>query len=367
MKKIISDVVNFPNDCETVRFTACFVSMLMRAEGMTGPNANLFSGNESGLGESGLTPLQRKHCALYNLYTAVTGFGFMQLDLSNDGHMADDWNQTSNVLLREFDWYIGFTMDFAGYEFEELISQNEEKGLVFAKIKASIDRDIPVLALFGHLYQWVLVTGYDDGGTLYGYDGAQGYWGEPIPKPAGYDENGLFIMPDWYEQGGHSFILGEKKEPSVSLRDVFLRGIRILEDMNEKGFYKNTVEFMRNDANFENLSDEQLLLMRDRISSWIGQPIDQRAMLGYAMNPLRKNRKPDKEVIALNEVHRLCWTSHDVLWIAWRAIGEFMDGDRLDWARGLQNKTIRHMIADCFQMVCNHDAYMLKELKACFQ
>ena len=42
-----------------------------------------------------------------------------------------------------------------------------------------------------------------------------------------------------------------------------------------------------NDANFDNLSDEELLIMRDRISARIEQPIDQRAMLGYAMNPLR--------------------------------------------------------------------------------
>lgn len=362
MKKTISDVINFPNDCESVRYIACFVSMLMRAEGMTGIDS--LSG--SGVDER-IRALQRKHCELYNLYTAVSGFGFLQLDLSNNGHMAEKWNQTNNVMLREFDWYIGFAMDFAGYDFEELISQQEEKDTVFSKIKSSIDRDIPVLALFGRLYQWVLITGYDDEGTLYGYDGSQGYWGAPCPKPAGYDENGLFIMPNWYELGGHSFLLGDKKKPSVSLRDVFLRGIRILEDMNDKGFYQNSAEFMRKDLNFENLNDGELLCMRERISRWIGQPIDQRAILGYAMNQLGKNGLPDKEQSAINAVHRLCRASHDVLWIAWRAIGEFMEGDRLSWAKGLQNKTIRLMIADCFQMVCDHDRYMLEELKAGFQ
>jgi hypothetical protein len=368
MKKIIPDVVNFPNGCETVRFTACFVSMLMRAEGITDKNCDFFCGKQKGncirCGQcADLIPINKKHEELYNLYTAVTGFGFLQIDLSNDDHMKDDWNQTCNVMLREFDWYIGFTMDYAGYDYEELIFPDNNKDVVFSKIKSSIDKDIPVLALFGRLYQWVLITGYDDDGALYGLNGSQGYWGKPIPEPTGYDENGLFIMSDWYEKAGHAFILGEKKEPTVTIQDVFKRGIKIMESMKEKRFYGNTVEYMLNDANFENLTDEELLKMRDRISAWIGQPIDQRAMLGSAMNPLRTSKEPNKEIVAFNEVNRLCWTMHDVLWIAWRGVGEYMGGDKLDWAKGLENKTIRRMIADCFAFVRDHDEYMLDELK----
>ena len=59
----------------------------------------------------------------------------------------------------------------------------------------SIDKDTPVLALFGRLYQWILITGYD--------------------------ENGLFIMSDWYEKAGHTFVLGSKKEPTVTIQNVF--------------------------------------------------------------------------------------------------------------------------------------------------
>ena len=371
MKKTISDVVNFPNGCETVRFTACFVSMLMRAEGITDKDCDFYCGNQNGncirCGQCGdLVPINKKHEELYNLYTAVTGFGFLQIDLSNDDHMKTSWNQTCNVMLREFDWYIGFTMDYAGYDYEELIFPDNNKDAVFSKIKSSIDNDIPVLALFGRLYQWVLITGYDDDGSLYGYDGSKGYWGKPIPEPTGYDENGLFIMTDWYEKAGHAFILGAKKEPTVTLQDVFKRGIRVMESMKEKKYYSNTVDFMLNDANFDNLTDDELLKMRDRISAWIGQPIDQRAMLGSAMNPLKANKEPCKELIALNEVNRLCWTMHDVLWIAWRGVGEYMGGDKLDWAKGLKNKTIRRMIADCFAFVRDHDEFMLEELKKGF-
>ncbi len=345
MKKTISDVVSFPNGCETVRFTACFVSMIMRAEGIS---------NE-------------KHEDLYQLYTAVTGFGFMQMDLSNDEHMSRDWNQTCNILLREIDWYIGFTMDYAGYDFEELIFPSGiKKDEAFNKIKASIDKDIPILALFGRTYGWVLVTGYDGDGVLYGLDGSQGYWGKPYEKPAGYDETGLFIMPDWYEKAGHAFILGDKKESSVTMQDVFKHGIKIMETLKEKNYLRNSVNFMRNDSNFESLTDEELIKMRDRISCWIGQLIDQRAMLGYAVEPLREGTELNKETLCLNRIHELFCETHDVLWVPWKGIGEFMEGDRLEWAKGLKNKAIRNMIADCFELVCNNDDKILDYLKQGF-
>jgi len=215
MKSIISDVMNFPNGDEPMRFTACFVSMLMRAEGIAG---------------------SKMHQALYDLYMAVTGFGFLQADLSCDAYAQEYWNQTSNVILRGFDWYIGFAMDYAGYDFEELIFPSEQKkDAAFAKIKSSIDRDIPVLALFGRVYQWVLITGYDESGTLYGLNGSS-VWGKPEAEPAGYDENGLFFMPDWYEQTGHAFVLGAKKEPAVTMQDACKRGKRIMEHMKEIKF-----------------------------------------------------------------------------------------------------------------------------------
>ncbi len=371
MKRIVSDVVGFPNGCETVRFTACFVSMLMRADGITSDKqCNLFCAgqDDNGVccGQCGeVSPIRKKHEELYNLYTAVTGFGFLQLDLSDDGQMSEGWNQVCNVLLRQLDWYIGFTMDYAGYDFKELIFPDNNKEEVFCSIKESIDRDLPVLALFGRKYSWVLVTGYDDDGVLYGLDGSQGYWGKPSTEAAGYDKDGLFIMPDWYEKAGHAFILGDKKEKNITLGDVFSHGITIMEEMKCRGYYKNSAHFMRDDSNFEGLTDDELLKLRDRISGFIGQPIDQRAVLGCAMRSLAVGAK-GREAMVYRLISEQCSRIHDVLWIAWRAIGEFMDGDPLQWARGLQNKVIRNMIADCFDIVWSSDEMILKYLKEVF-
>lgn len=232
-------------------------------------------------------------------------------------------------------------------------------------MKESIDHDIPVLIQFTNQYQWVVVTGYDDTKTLYGFDGSQGYWGKSPAEPAGYEE-GLFILPDWYGKLAHAFILGKKKKPIVKIDDAIRRGIQIMERMQERGYYKNSVAYMRNDENFNDLGDNELLQMRNRISSWIGQPIDQRAVMGWCMNPLRNSKELDNKIVAFNAVHGLCWTSHDVLWIAWKALGEFMGDEPLNWARGLQSKIVRNAIADCFDIVCRHDESILSNLKGAF-
>jgi len=108
-----------------------------------------------------------------------------------------------------------------------LIFSEGGKADIFNKIKDSIDRAVPVLALFDRIYQWVLITGCD--------------------------ETARFIMPDWYEKGGHAFVLGE-----------------------------------------------------------------------------------------------------------------YTDGDKIAWGRGLKNKTIRRMVADCFAIVRDHDAYMIDDMKKVF-
>lgn len=55
-----------------------------------------------------------------------------------------------------------------------------------------------------------------------------------------------------------------------------------------------------------------------------------------------------------------------LLWVAWKAIGEYMAGAPIEWAGGLKNKTIRSVIADCFEIVKRHDEMILEHLKKGF-
>ena len=43
-----------------------------------------------------------------------------------------------------------------------------------------------------------------------------------------------------------------------------------------------------------------------------------------------------------------------------------MAGAPIEWAGGLKNKTIRNVIADCFEIVKRHDEMILEHLKKGF-
>ena len=366
MKRIIPDVVGFPNGCETVRFTACFVSMLMKAEGMGEADAQLFCAGRQGpcvlCGKCAGAPLERLHHQLYCLYTAVTGYGFLQIDLTDDAQMADGWELASQKQLRAFDDYVGFAMDYAGYDFEE-VNAPESRAEIFAKIVASIDRGIPALLQLTHRCQWVLVTGYDDAGALYGLDGSSGYWGPSPALPDRY-EDGHFVLTDWYAKLAHAFILGPKRAPGVTLDDALARGARILAWSRERGGFANTLAFLQDDAAVQNLDDAALTDLCMRLREWIGQPIDMRATLGWATNPMRLGQPPSRRTRALDAVHQLCWTTHDVLWIAWHLVGMYLPGEAEAWAQGLRDPAKRRALADCVDIVCRHDEGILEQLRA---
>ena len=369
MKKKIDNVIEVPCGGETVKFTSCLVSMLMRAKGIVDEEQDFYCNGQNGpcirCGKcEDLVPLKRLHNEIYNLFTIVSGYGFLQIDLSDDEHMKESWDYTSQLLLREFDDYFDFTMNFAGYDYEKLQTSTGRQ-VIFNRIKESIDENVPVLVQLKRKLQWILVTGYDEDKIL-GLDGSQSYWGMSPAEPDSY-ENGLFIMSGWYEKLSSVYILGEKKEPTKDIRDVMTRGKKIMQAMKNKKYYQNSVAYMRDESNFKNLSDERWLSIRDRVAKWIGHPIDIRAMTGSAMNPLKNDDAFSKnEAIALHKIHGLCWTVHDVLWIAWFAIGEYKGGDKLGWAKGLQNPVIRNTVADCMDFVCRHDDMMLSALKDAF-
>lgn len=254
-------------------------------------------------------------------------------------------------------------MDYAGYDYEELIFSGENKDLVFTKIKSSIDKDIPVLALFGNLYQWVLITGYDDDNVLYGFDGSQDYWGKPYAEPAGYDENGLFIMPDWYEKGGHAFILGDKKEPAVAYDDMFRRMIRILETMSEKEYFKRSAEYLRNDDNFKDYDEEKYKHLARRIDKFIGLPIDQRPVISWCFGVLTQADELKDKWQYFKRISALYDNTHDICWIAWRMVGAFGAASPEDVAKVLPNPVVRRAIADIIDIVRNNDELVLDCLR----
>jgi len=377
MKNIINNVVPMPSGCETSRFVACFASMFMRAEGMTDESIEVYCPKQScnciKCGDcSGINRLKKRHEQVYNLFSVVSGYGFMQIDLSNDVHMSRDWDVTCDIMLREFDDYVNFMMDFAGYRYKVFTSSDDRKTL-YSEIKNSIDCNKPLLMQFGQGLSWVVVTGYDDDGGIYGYDGSYEYWGKNLAEPDSYDGK-LFLMADWHTKMTQMIILGEPFEPTVTMTDVYRRAARIMEHTN--GLFTRSEQYMLDDANFADLDADSLVRMRDRISQFIGLPIDMRSVVSWHIPvPLEKvltrhskqlsksNIDPCEQDYLFTMLNWGCCYIHDTLWIAWRMVGEFMDGAKEDWGQRLSDPAIRRVVADVIGIVAHYDRDIYDVLK----
>lgn len=334
MKKTMGGMADFPSQGQSVRFAACLAAMLMKMD----------------------RTQRHSYNSLYDLYTLVSGFGLMQLDLSDDGQMSEDWNQSANVLLREFDWYIGFAFDYAGYDFEELTFFDDDKAEDWQAIADSIDRDMPVLALFGGKYSWVLVTGYDENGALYGLDGHT-IWGAPYEQPAGYDEEGRFVLPDWFERRGHAFILRERKPCAVTKRDVLCRCLRLMEDLQGKAWLRRSADWLKDDRRFDGLSETALLAYGERIARWMNMLTEQRGVCARAIESWAK------EFPALRRVSELMQQQRRLLWRVWSMAIDVRSTERLTLARNLCSCATRQRLVQSIESFMACEAAIIRELR----
>lgn len=332
MKKIIDHVFHLPVGCETSKFPASFASVLMRIEELTSPEQVerlRFCGkimptndcNERYDDSKESNSLSNYHEKVHNLYAVVSGISLMQLDLSEASHFEPWWGPNTNKLLEENDDYVKFTMGFAGYTYERF-NKKTDKETIFNAIKRSIDSDRPVLINFGLYYDWFPVTGYDDEtGRLYGYDSLQDSW-DKYPAAEGY-EDGLFYLSRWYEEMTEVIVITGKTEQSATYDDVFQRMIYILESMLENGYFKRSVDFLRNNVNFENYDDKQYRQLAQRIEMFIGLPMDQRNVTKLCFNNLAQNKSLQDKWQYFKHISSLYQNTLDICWIAWRMVGAF--------------------------------------------
>lgn len=347
MKKIIDNVVHLPDGCETSKFPASFASILMRIEGVTSPKE--------------VNWLNKYHEKIHNLYAVVSGISLMQLDLSEANHFEPWWGTNTNKLLDEYDDYVKFTMDFAGFTYERF-DKKTDKATIFDAIKDSINADHPVLMNFGLYYDWFPITGYDnETDRLYGYDCLQDSW-DKYPAAEGYEDD-MFYLNRWYEEMTEAVVITSRKEQNVTYEDVFRRMIRILETMQENGYFKRSVDYLRCNANFENYEDKQYRQLTQRIEMFIGLPMDQRKVTSLCFKDLALDEILNDKWQYFKHISSLYDNTLDICWIAWRMVGAFGTAPADECAKALVSPIVRRAIADIIDLVRKNDELVLNCLR----
>ena len=344
MKKII-DNARFPGGWEYWFFPSCFASVWMRIENVTTDRQNVIT-----------------------LYSVVSGVSHVQLDLTNEEHIVPGRGYNETKAIDEYDDYIKFTMGFAGYSYERH-NKSAGKTMVFAGIKKSIDADRPVLMSFGQHYDWCVIVGYDDqNGTLYGLDNAgagEYYWKD---KPGAY-EGGLFVTNHWYETMAEAVIVTGKTTPTVTYDDVFRRMINILETMEKTGYVQHSVDYLRNNANFEGYDDRKYLELAGRVHALLALLIDQRAWVSTFFTNLAKAEVFKDKAQYFRHIAALYGCNKDFCWIAWNMVGaegffkKTPGMKQEDCAKLLPSPIYRRAIADVIRVVIGNDRYVLDCLR----
>ena len=338
-KKIIETTTN-PNGWEYWEFPSCFASVFMRIEGVTAGRQDIIT-----------------------LYAVVSGISHVQLDMTNEEHFVPGYRFSETKVIDEYDDYIKFTMGFAGYSYERY-NKSADKAAVFAAIKKSIDADRPVLINFGTYYTWCAIIGYDEeNGTLYGLDNALSYWKDK----SGTYEDGMFTTDHWYEYMTEAVIITGKTVPSVMYDDVFRRTINIMETMEQTGYVQHSIDYLKDNANFEGYDDEKYLELTGRISSLIALLIDQRAWVSHFFEDMAKAETHKDKAQYLRRITALYGISKDVCWLAWHMVGVGFPAEPgmepEDTAKLLSSPIYRRAIADAIKVIIGNDRYILECLK----
>lgn len=290
---------------ESRRYLSALVSLLLHLERRQGTAREL----------------QAAHERLYHLYLAVSGIGASTVWL--EGLPPGAHEQMVDRLCGD---YVGRTMAYAGCRYQLLAGAvlGAERGAAQQRIRASIDRGVPVLVCSAAA-EWSLVTGYEDGGArLIGWDGAQTYWGPPAIAPEAYLENGLFIAPIGPDTVARCVIVEGRTLPQASSREVLAHVAAVLAEQRSSRYDREFKRLLQ-DEEYCRLADEtSLRRLWTYFDGFFGWYAENRCFLGTALHeefpPLPDIAGNAPAIERLHHAGGYLIHTHDLCWEGWRTL-----------------------------------------------
>ncbi|MCL2479619.1 MAG: hypothetical protein FWF22_08960, partial [Treponema sp.] len=228
---VIPGMTEFPADAESNAFFGALATMLLPVLGYTEQTPFFCAPKGQNCINCGdcknKTNLQKHHLQLYHDYQTFTGVSLGWVWPENDSRY-----QTLPGWQKNWRWpdeFFGFIFGYAGLNWKR-IRCGAGKDEIFTAVKESINRGFPVLMKPGDGPDWHVVSGYDENMVIYGLDSHRHYSKEmrPAVQPQGYTDDGLFIMPEWYQYFRDAVIIDGKCSPTVNFTDILTRLIQVL-------------------------------------------------------------------------------------------------------------------------------------------
>lgn len=124
------------------------------------------------------------------------------------------------------DQFLPFSMDYAGLAYEVIDKTTADKGIIWSRIKQSIDDSVPVLAQSSDNKTWCLITGYDEKkDAILGRLPKENVW----PSDLLLDGQGSFYRTNWFDSLSRVLIITGKTAQNLSYTDFILYWITVME------------------------------------------------------------------------------------------------------------------------------------------
>jgi len=332
--RLIEGIPAHPIGCESSGFVACFTSLQVALKRIPAD----------------------EHPKHFSKFGVVAGINSLTGDNRLVGYSADDCIKA--VGLSD---YVDFSMHYAGLSYQETRGSAGEAAL-YERIVSSINRNMPVLmeALKG----WCIVTGFDNAGRLYGYDGAR------ADRPAVLEvdqhlENGLFAVTKWYEQTERIVVVGGQTAPTAHDADVFARMSRIIDAMQSGNYDAALVSSLEDDRRFGSLSPKEVQHLYRLTTSYCDHHASTRAELCWAFDVANHHfgEQTERQRTLMRCICGLFAFTHDLCWNVFRSLGDESYGARDEDIGDFVDPGKRKRIAHWVRLIASNEPKVSVYLK----
>ncbi len=367
MKKIIENIIPYPIDCEVRLGSVCAALLVSQRADIPAGMAICHNRHRrnGAVGEPctrcgncrGWTLREKEYFALANEYAFVTGQALLQFDMTE----SDPALRNEMQMLEKCGDYIDFIFRYAGYAYASLGAGTPQDTL-FAAIKDSIDRGMPVLMQYEANELWLLVTGYDDEMLLYGYDGGgyADYYAKMQPAPDRYDGK-LFCAGNWYKAMKRVVVVGDKCVPTVTLDEVIARNAAFMKPIFADDYYEKAAKHIMHDDNYRD-EGENLRRQAQQINDFIGVPIGGRSIVSWFLFHQLDHACDVKYREMFGRIAGCCCDIHEICWVAWRAVGAYERAPERFISK-LADPLYRKMLAGVVRLVGYKDHHIYESLR----
>ena len=292
-----------------------------------------------------------------SLYGLVSGHTAMLFDMTDKFLCTRTYTEICDTVLREFDDYVKYSMDYAGYEytsFNNKVSKNE----LFAHIKNSIDKDMPVLMQFKKNKSWAVITGYNEElQIICNCNRNHSYFRSHADDLSKDESDTHFLISDWYSELDLLYIVRDLPQKSeLTIKNAYDRFNELLEFILDKGWYDKAKDFINDDNNFKDKSPNELKTICADIDKFIAFPIYYRSMASWCSDTLVDN---DNSVLSMRPywsfISRFCTNTFQVCVNLRRLVGNKSTKPTDGYEMRLKDKTIRKVIAESIDIIMSND------------